>query len=167
MGKMIKNLIIIVYVVIAIFVTVCLLTYNKYKISEFGSKSLIIIDKDYDEFPYKKGDLIIADKEQYDIGQVGDIVYFYNKDSVKIAEIEDKKDYGGDVGVNYKVEGNYEIVKDYIIGTSRDAKVISKLGGVLGFLESKWGFLFVIVFPSLLAFLHEVAELINEFKNKE
>ena len=54
MGKLIKNFLIIVYVAIAIFVTICLLTYNQYKVSEFGTKTLIIIDKDDEELQYKK-----------------------------------------------------------------------------------------------------------------
>lgn len=166
MGKMIRNCIIIIYVAIAIFVTVCLLSYNQYKVTEFGSRTFIIIDKENDALQYKKGDLIIANKENYENAQEGDILYFYNNDGVKIAEIKQKMDYG-DTGVNFKIDGNYEVVKEDIIGTSKNATVISKLGSVLGLLESKWGFLFLIVFPSLLAFLHEIAELIKEFKSRE
>ena len=166
MGKMIKNLIIIVYVIVAIFVTICLLTYNSYKITELGSRTLIIIDKDDDKLPYKKGDLIIANKDNYGTGQIGDIVYFYDKDGVKIAEIKDRMDYN-DAGINYLIDGNYEVISGKIIGTSPNAVVLSHMGTVLGVLESKWGFLFLIVFPSLLAFLHEVSELVMEFKNKD
>ena len=166
MGKLIKNFLIIVYVTIAIFVTICLLTYNQYKVSEFGSKTLIIISKNDEELHYKSGDLIIADKVNYEKADVGDTVFFYINDSVKIAKILEKKDYG-DAGVNYKIDGNYEVVSDTIIGTSKSITVIGKLGAILGALESKWGFLFLIVFPSLLAFLHEIYELVLEFKNKE
>ena len=54
-----------------------------------------------------------------------------------------------------------------MIGTSKNAKVISKVGTVLSVLESKWGFLFLIVFPSLIAFLHEIYEFILELTNKK
>ena len=35
MKKILFNLVVIIYVVIAIFVTICLLTFNQYRISEF------------------------------------------------------------------------------------------------------------------------------------
>ena len=44
---------------------------------------------------------------------------------------------------------------------------INKIGAILGFIESKWGFLFLIVFPSLLAFLREIFELIMEMKGRK
>ena len=170
MGKMIVNCITVIYIVIAIAVTVCLLTYNENKVSQFGEKSLIIINKDEDDFKYKKGDLVIVNKENYGAAQEGDTVFFYNsKDTVKIAKIVKRLDYG-EVGITYTIDGNYEINPADIIGTSANEKVIGKVGGILKFLESKWGFLFLIVFPSLLAFLHEVSQLIAEItgnRNKE
>ena len=39
------------------------------------------------------------------------------------------------------------------------------MGTVLNVLESKWGFLFLIVFPSLLAFLYEITVVFSEIKN--
>ena len=44
MKKLIRNIFIIVYAIIAILVTVCLLSYNEYKVSEFGSNSLLLIN---------------------------------------------------------------------------------------------------------------------------
>ena len=44
MKKIIWNIFVVFYAVIAIFVTICLLSYNRYKVSEFGDNSLVIID---------------------------------------------------------------------------------------------------------------------------
>lgn len=41
------------------------------------------------------------------------------------------------------------------------------MGTVLKVLESKWGFLLLIVFPSLIAFLYEITELFSELKDKK
>ena len=38
------------------------------------------------------------------------------------------------------------------------------MGTILSILESKWGFLILIVFPSLLAFLYELWEFIANIK---
>ena len=166
MKKTIGNLIIILYVVVAIFTTICLLNFNEYKVSEFGDKTLVIIDKDEEGIEYKKGDLVIVGKEGYERAEKGDTIFFYDNSGIKIAEVQQKTDYG-DAGVTFTIEGNYQVVKSDMIGASNNVKVISKVGTVLSVLESKWGFLFLIVFPSLLAFLHEVYEFILEVTNKK
>ena len=166
MKKILFNLIIIVYVVIAILVTICLLTFNQYRISEFGNKSLIIINENDDLYSYTKGDLLIVTKENLKNAKPGDIVFFYESKSVKIAKIVEVKDFG-QIAVNYLIDGNYQVVEDDIIGTSNSVKVIPKAGQALQILESKWGFLFLIVFPSLLAFLREIYDLILEITDKK
>ena len=166
MKKTIGNLIIIIYVAVAIFTTICLLTFNEYKVSEFGDKTLVIINKDEEGTIYKKGDLVIVGKQGYEKADKGDTIFFYDNDGIKIAEVVQKNDYG-DAGVTFTIEGNYQVVKSDMIGASNNAKVISKVGGILSVLESKWGFLFLIVFPSLLAFLHEIYEFILELTNKK
>ena len=166
MKKTIGNLIIIIYVAVAIFTTICLLTFNEYRVSEFGDKTLVIINKDEEGTIYKKGDLVIVGKQGYEKADKGDTIFFYDNDGIKIAEVVQKNDYG-DSGVTFTIEGNYQVVKSDMIGTANNSKVISKVGSVLSVLESKWGFLFLIVFPSLLAFLHEIYEFILELTNKK
>ena len=166
MKKILLNLIIIIYVVIAILVTICLLTFNQYRISEFGNKSLIIINENDELYNYTKGDLLIVTKENLKSAKEGDLVFFYETRGVKIAKIVEVKDFG-QVAVNYIIDGNYQVVEDDIIGTSNSVKVIPKAGRVLQILESKWGFLFLIVFPSLLAFLREIYNLILEITDKK
>ena len=166
MKKILGNLIIILYVVVAIFTTICLLNFNEYKVSEFGDKTLVIINKDEEGIEYKKGDLVIVGKDGYEKADKGDKIFFYDNDGIKIAEVQQKNDYG-EAGVTFTIEGNYQVVKSDMIGSSNNAKVISKVGTVLSVLESKWGFLFLIVFPSLIAFLHEIYEFILELTNKK
>jgi hypothetical protein len=164
--KKIGSLIVILYVVVAIFVTICLLTYNQYKVSVFGDKTLVIIDKDEKNLNYKKGDLVIVGLEGYENAVEGDVLFFYKDNGIKIAEIKQKNDYG-DAGVTFTIDGNYQVVHEDVIGISSNEKVIPKVGGVLKLLESKWGFLFLIVFPSMLAFLREIRELIMELMKKK
>ena len=165
MKKVIFNLVVIIYVVIAIFVTICLLTFNRYKISEIAGKTLVIIDKDDDSMPYKNGDLVIVGKNNKKDVAIGDYIFFYQDQSMSIAKVEQVNDFG-DSGVNYVIEGNYKVVGDEVAGTSKDQMVLGGVGTVLGFLESRWGFLFIIVFPSLIAFLREIRELITELSHK-
>lgn len=164
--KKLGSILIIIYVIIAIFVTLCLLTFNEYKVSQFGDKTLVIIDKDEESLKYKKGDLVIVGLSGYENSEAGDTVFFYKDNGIKIAEIQTKNDYG-EAGITFTIDGNYQVVSDEVIGTSNNEIVIGTVGGILQLLESKWGFLFLIVFPSLLAFLREVRELISEITNKE
>ena len=166
MKKLLGNLIITLYIVVAIFTTICLLTFNEYKVSRIGDKTLVIINEDDKDIIYKKGDLVIVGKKGYENSKEGDTLFFYDKDGIKIAVIQKKSDYG-EAGITFTIDGNYQVVSDDVIGTSNNIKVISKLGTVLSVIESKWGFLFIIVFPSLLAFLHQIYELILEITNKK
>lgn len=166
MKKTLLNIVIILYVIVAIFTTICLLTYNEYKVSVFGDKTFVIIDKDDEKLPYKKGDLVIVQKKGYENAKDGDNVFFYESNTIKIAKIQKKNDFG-DAGITFTIEGNYQVVAEDVIGTSNNIKVINKAGTVLSLLESKWGFLFLIVFPSLIAFLHQIYELILEISNKD
>ena len=75
MKKKFLSFIFIIYVIIAIFVTICLLSYNKFKITEFGDKSLLIISDDQMAPNFKKGDLVIADKKSKVI--TGRRAFFY------------------------------------------------------------------------------------------
>ncbi|MBR6034199.1 MAG: hypothetical protein IKP28_05665 [Clostridia bacterium] len=52
--KKIGSILLIIYAIIAIFVTICLLTFNQYKVSQFGDKTLIIIDEEDETMKYKK-----------------------------------------------------------------------------------------------------------------
>ncbi len=166
MKKILFNLVVIIYVVIAIFVTICLLSFNEYRISEFGNKSLIIISNEDEAINYHKGDLLIVTKENLKNAHSGDTVFFYESKGVKIAEINEVKDFG-EAGINYIIDGNYKVVEDDVIGTSNSVNAIPKVGQVLQILESKWGFLFLIVFPSLIAFLREIYDLILEITDKK
>ena len=76
MKKTIYNIIFAIYVVIAVFTTICLLSYNEYKITEFGNSALIIIDEDLSP-DYAKGDLAIVNKADKKQINVGDKIFFY------------------------------------------------------------------------------------------
>ncbi len=39
-----KGIIIFAWLVLAVFTTVCLISYNQYKVTEFGKNTLVIID---------------------------------------------------------------------------------------------------------------------------
>lgn len=166
----VKNVVITVYILMIIFVTICLLSYNDYKVTVFGNTTLVpIIDKDL-EPDYTVGDLVIINKNDFSEISLGDTVFFF-------------RTIGGETTINYAavtgiepvtekevtitVEGGYKFSSSYFIGKSETATVIPILGRILSILESKWGFLFLGVFPSLIAFLYTIYSIIIEFSGVE
>lgn len=165
MKKLILNILVIIYIVIAIFLTILLLSYNEFKVTEIGGKSLIII-KDNDLSPeYNKGDLVIVNSE--DSVKVGQKVFYYdsNDSKIKIKEgvIEDIEQLTSKETA-YTLEGEKKIAGKYLIGTTDTAKVMKNVGTVLGVIESKWGFLFVIVLPALLLVINQMGVVLAEIK---
>ena len=147
MKKIISNILIIVYMIIAIALTILLLSYNEFKVTEIGGNTLLII-KDNDLSPeYNKGELVIINSE--DSVKVGQKVFYYDSNDSKIKikegtveEIEQltSKDTA------YTLDGEKKIAGKYVIGATENAQVIQKAGTILSVLESKWGFLILIVF---------------------
>ena len=64
----------------------------------------------------------------------------------------------------FVVDGDHAVSSEYVIGTARTSKTYSKLGTILGILESRFGFLFMIIFPILILFIYEIYVVIKELK---
>lgn len=164
--EFIKNFIIFAYILVIIFVTICLLSYNDYKVTVLGNNTLLPIIDDYLEPDYKVGDLLIIKKGRVSDVNVGDKVFFYKTRSgvteVNISEVRDLEKLS-DRETTLTVDGDLRFSSTNYIGKVETAKTISKLGFVLGMLESKWGFLFLGVFPSLIVFLWTLYSVVLEF----
>lgn len=163
MKKIIYNTLIILYAIIAIVVTICLLSFNQYKVSEFDSTTLLIINtNNLKEKGFSKGDLVFVDTTQKQ--EPGEDIFFHatselGKTTIDIQKLKDKQTSVVTGEVTYVLEDK-EIPSNLAIGPTKNSTRIAKLGTILSILESKWGFLILIVFPSLLAFLYELWEFI-------
>lgn len=166
MKRILGNFIVIIYAIMAIAVTICLLNYNEYKVTEFGTKTLIIINDDNMEPLYTKGDLVIADKSNLSETKKGDKIFFYSDGKIKLGEVIQINEY---IGMNstFVLEGNYQIVDNDVIGNENSVSIYKNVGTILSVVESKWGFLFIIIFPAVLAFLNEVVQVIAELRSKD
>lgn len=166
--KIVIGVLLIPYLIVAIFLTVCLLNYNDYNVTVFNNKSLIIIRDSSLEPTYKKNDLVVIEKKNISDLKNGDEIFFYRKNKgnqieVNLAKVEEVKPITDDEGT-IVVEGDHPIINKFYIGASADSKIYSGIGGVLATLESRWGYLFIIVLPILLIFLYEIYAFILEIK---
>lgn len=168
MKKAILNTIFVIYVVIAVFITVCLLSYNQFKVTEFGNYSLVIISDNEMVPDFNKGDLVIVDKSQKVLP--GDKAFFYNtygrQIEVKLGEVVDLEKIT-ETESTYTFEGEHKVSSEYVLGSKNYVSVIPGIGAVLSVLESKWGFLFLIVLPALLAFFYQITVVIADMRNSK
>ncbi len=168
MKKKILNVLFVIYVIIAIFVTVCLLSYNQFKVSEFGNYSFVIISDNTVEPDFKKGDLVIVNKKSKVLTDKKAFFYdTYEKNiEIKLGTIEAAEKVN-EHETTYTLEGDHKISGQYVLGPAESASVVPFVGNILGVLESKWGFLFLIVLPSLLAFIYQISVVVDEIKKSK
>ena len=150
MKKIITSILGIVFFVFALSMTILLLSYNDYGISQFGNKSLILMtDKIY--------------SENYDKVEVGDEIFAVRVDAygntfVEIGTVG--KLYPDENAISFENGSTFDI--KYVLGEAVERH--STIGGILAVTTSKWGFLFLVLVPCFLIFIYEIYSLIIEIK---
>lgn len=165
--KVIKNIflgiLMVIYFSFVVVMTVLLLNFNKYGVTEFGNTSLIIINDEISNDDYKKGELVVVKKEKLEKMEPGKDLFAYkveqdgsvNIDLGKIGNIYPEED-----AVSLENGSTYSM--EFVAGSPVEKH--EKIGTFLSIVESKWGFLFIVLVPSFLIFVYEVYSLIIEIK---
>ena len=167
MKRTLGTILFVIYAIIAIVVTILLLSFNEYNCSEIGGYTVYIVNHDGLEPEYKQGSILLIKKTSDKNVKIGDDIFLYkviNSQEFEIInkELQGKVQQGRHVV--YSVEGEENYDSSYFIGKAEDTTVIEGWGTLLSILQSKWGYLFCIVIVSLLLFLQEVFDLIIEIK---
>jgi hypothetical protein len=153
----------VIFFVFAIAMTILLLNCNDYGVTKLGTTSLILIREEMSLDKYKKGDLVLVEEKKIDNINVGDEIFTYRlktKGSVSIEVGTVGEVHPDDDTITFENGDNYTI--DFIAGKA--SKVYSGVGTDLSIIQSKWGFLFIILVPSFLIFIYELYALIVEIK---
>lgn len=167
MKKIVIGVLIGLFFIVAAFVTINLLSYNDYGVAEFGNTSLVLADKKMEKYGYKNGDLIVATKENNDSIAKGNSIMYYNNYNPKVViEKGNVLEVSSDNSQFY-LDNNNSIAKKYVIGTTDSEKVYPVIGGVLNFLETKAGYLLVIILPILVLFAYLIRKVTVELKEKK
>lgn len=164
--KVLLGIVIVLFSCFAIFMTILLLNYNDYGVTEFGDTSLIIIKREISSEKYKRGDLVLVQKVAFDAIKEGDELFAYSVNSKQQVNVEVgivKDLYPKDKTIAYKNGAGFS--EDYIVGKA--TKTYKGIGTYLSFIESKWGFLFVVLIPCFIIFIYEVYALIVEIRYGE
>lgn len=171
--KKVKNffatVLIMAYAIVAITVTILMLSYNEYKNPVVGGYTFLTMNDDGLEPEYNEGDLILVKKTNPKKIEVGDKIFLYRiysteKFEIKYAEVKGKSESPWTDEVTFSLEGDILINSDDVIGSTDEIKVIPNLGTVLSVLTSRYGYLFLVVMVAIIAFLYQVYELVMEIK---
>ena len=138
----IKNIILsilfVVYFAFVILMTVLVLNFNDYNVTEFGSTSLIIINDEISNESYKKGDLVFVKAPKDGVYAVDMVVTYKSKDGAtithKIVKIE--RDWW-DIfmgGYLYRCEVSPEFQQgENILVTIKKGSIHEEIGGYAEF----------------------------------
>lgn len=167
MKRAVGTILFVIYAIIAILVTVLLLSFNEYNCSQIGGYTVYIVDDDSLEPEYEEGSILLIKETSDKHVQVGDEIFLYkviNSQEYEFVNrtLKEKAQQGRHIV--YEVEDGENYDSTYFVGKAEDTIVIKGWGRLLEFLESKWGYLFCIVVVSLLLFLQEVFDLVIEIK---
>lgn len=155
--------VIIVYVIL---MTSILLSKNKYGFTQFGNSTFCTIDL-VDERGIqgvKAGDLLIV-KNSNDI-DVGDVIYYYvvynESYVVQNAPVTDIQSDKYSAVYTIDDDGSLTISSSRVLGKYH--VIYHGFGKVLDVLESRLGFLFLVLLPILVIFIYQIYELIMIFR---
>lgn len=161
------EVIIIIYVVL---VTMFVLCKNKYGYTQFGDYSFSNIDliAEKNVKDTKKGDLLVV-KNSNDIHK-GDLIYYYavlnDNYIVRSAVVSDVKE--DDYSALYTVSlsnTTINVASSRVLG--KYSIVYNNLGSILSVLESRVGFLLLVLLPIMVVFIYQVYEFIIMLKYDE
>jgi hypothetical protein len=161
--KIITSIFGVAFYAFAIVLTMMLLNYNDFGVTQIDNYSLIKVNTDVATEKYQKGDLVVVEYKKPHQLKAGDELFAYRLDSSKVLSIDFGvvgKVYETDNAVAFKNGATYDM--NYVAGVP--IKVFPRLGAFLMIAESKWGFLFLVLVPSFLIFIYSIYTLIVEIK---
>lgn len=168
-GRFLWSIVVGVWLVCAIFTTVCLLSYNDYNIAELGDYTVLVIDTEDFEPTFYKNDLAFVKKRSNKSIKVGDKIFFYNGNKanailVNVGEVTKKEDIS-EVETTYFINNSdIGVSSRYVMGPVNHTIVAKHMGLVYSIFTSEWGFMFLVIFPTLYAVVYEIIMIIDATK---
>ena len=157
------GVLLVIFLGFTITMTVLLLNYNKFGVTQFDDTSLLIIKNGFSSEKYKKNSLVVVESKPVKNYNLEEEAFVYHLDGNggvdiqlgKIAQVHPE-----DNAITFVNGETYS--DDFIIGTGE--KIYEDVGKYLSIIESKWGFLFIVLFPNFFLFVYQLYSLIVEIK---
>lgn len=161
--RIIITLVLIAFFAFTVTMTILLLNYNKFGVTQFDDTSLLIIKKGFTSETYQKNSLVIVESKEVKDYQLGEEVFVYHLDGHGGVNIElgvVGQVFEEDNAITFSNGNTYS--SEFIIGSGK--KIYPNIGKYLSIIESKWGFLFIILVPNFFLFVYQLYSLIVEIK---
>ena len=161
------SIILIAFFAFTITMTILLLNFNKYGLTQFDDTTLLIIKKGFTSETYEKGSLVMVESKEINNYQIGEEVFVYHLDghggvNVQLGNVGQihEGQTPEDDAITFSNGSTYS--SEFIIGSGK--KIYPNIGKYLSIIESKWGFLFIILVPHFFLFVYQLYSLIVEIK---
>ena len=166
--KIILSIVVSIYLIVIVFTTAFLLNRNDYGVSSFAGRYLLLVEEKTIE-DYPENTLLFikpVDNAKIEPGQKVFIYDTYSTDhKIKYVEVSRKEEVN-ETETTFVLKDNSKVSGQYVLGTKESTSSFQLLGKILYVLQSKWGVLFIVVFPLFLAFIYEIYAIYKEVKNK-
>lgn len=162
MNRIVRGIIVCIYLLVAITITTYLFLFNSFNTSKIGKRYLIASE---DIPSYKNGSLLVITSNLNDI-EIGDNILFYNVYTTKNKILNEKvisKEQTNKYQITYELENGRYVSSSYVIGNTKDIKVIPYIGNVFSFLSSPIGYLICILLPVFLIFVIQLRIIIKKY----
>ena len=159
------EVIIIIYV---ICITAFLLCKNNYGFTQIGDMTFITIDEEAINYlpEAKENDLLLVRADSSDI-EIGDKIYYYDTENsmyvVKSAHVKTIQTSDSGMGV-YTLDDSEESTIATTRAIGKYSTTYKTIGGILDILQSRLGFLLLVILPILLIFMYQIYALIVVIK---
>lgn len=170
MLKILLGIIITIYLAVMVFTTTFLLKKNDFGAAKFFNNYLVLVEDKVVNSSYNKNDLLIINEKNRDSIKVGESIFYFDvmstKKTIKLNEVKETNKIG-EQQRTFKLMDNSVVVAENVMGTVGNTKVLSFFGTILSIFQSRYGFLFLVIFPLSLLFIYEIYAIYKEFKENK
>lgn len=162
-GKVALVIFILLYGALAIVLTLCLFNLNQQGLAVFENVTTVIPLRENYSNEYKEGDLVIVKKDSvsHNDVKVGDGIFYYATEenySVEYGVVSNIVEDSGDSV--YVVGKDYNVYFNAFIG--HKITNLGHFGGAYKVLTSQFGYLALVILPTLIAVVVEIYAVIME-----
>lgn len=163
--KIIGGIAIGVFISVSILLTVYLLNFNNYGVSQIGDLTFLTIQDNSAKL--ESGSLNIVRKTEVSSINEGDWIFFYQtqveEDLIRSGEVSNVRKLN-ESEATFELEGGRDVSSYYLIGSYDEVTTIPLVGNFIQVLSSRWGFLFLIIAPISMLLIYQIYALFNELK---
>ena len=100
----------------------------------------------------------------------GEDIFYYDENSteaiINVGTVRNKEAVT-DTEFSYFMQNGRRLSSSFVFGTVNGSKVLPVAGMILSVLQSRWGFMFFVIFPTILLLVYEIYSIYLEVKREK